>query len=149
MKVPGHLQRWPTSAARQALAARFGLPYDKQMQDWEWEVAHPSLFPAFLAAYACGDLDDDERFSLMECLVQSVADIPTPPGGGPPSEWDAVAELLRAAPQRHASTIAYWSRMTGEEGWEWAGVGEAMRQVWAEVQGQLAEPTAAPDPARM
>jgi hypothetical protein len=138
-EVPEHLQRWPTSAARQALAARLGLPYDRQMQDWEWEVAHSSLFPAFLAAYRGGDLDDDERFSLMECLVQSVADM-TPPPGGPPKEWASVAELFRAAPQLHTSTIAYRSRMTGEEGWEWAGVSEAMRQVWADVRGQLVEP---------
>ncbi len=139
MEVPQHLQRWPTSAARQTLAARFGLPYDRQMQDWEWEVAHPSLFTGFLTAYRDGDLDDDERFSLMECLVQSVADM-TPPPVGPRPEWADVAELLRAAPRLHASTIAYWSRMNDDQGWEWAGVGEAMRRVWAEVRGQLAEP---------
>ena len=136
--VPDQFRRWPTNAARKSLAARFGLPYDSQMQDWEWEVAHPSRYPAFLAAYRGGGLTDDERFSLMECLVQSVADIPPPPCG-PPPEWVAVAELLRADPQLHASTIAYWSGMTGEEGWEWAGVSEAMRRVWADVQGNLAE----------
>jgi hypothetical protein len=59
-------ERWPTSQARMALSARFKLPYDDSMQDWEWEVADPARLSEFLGAYSCGQLTDDERFSLME-----------------------------------------------------------------------------------
>ena len=133
--TPDPPRRWATTKSRLALASRLQLPYAPSMQDWEWEVADPTRYPIFLAAYRGGS--DDERFSLMECLVQSVADMAARPGGTPP-EWAAVADLLRADPRLHASTITYWSRMTGAEGWEWAGVGAAMRQVWSEVQAQIA-----------
>jgi hypothetical protein len=41
----------PSTAAREALAARFGLAYSDRMQDWEWEVADVDRFGEFLDAY--------------------------------------------------------------------------------------------------
>ena len=134
--VPVHLRRYPTEAARRSLAARLDLPYDGYMQDWEWEVAGPRFFPSFLSAYRDGGLDEDERFCLMACLVQSVADM-SPPHDRPPAEWEAVAALLRGNPRLHAMTIAYWSEMDEANGWEWGAVGEAMEQLWNEVQALL------------
>jgi hypothetical protein len=133
------------ATARKALAARFGLAYGVEMQDWEWEVAHPSLLPHLLAAYQGGDLSEDERFSLMEIMVQAVADIESP-ADAVPREWEAVAELLRTSPRLHASTIAYWSAMSGAEGWAWPGVIRAMRELSSQVEPQLAEPGAGANP---
>lgn len=157
-EVPTHLRRWPTTAARQALAARLGLPYDRQMQDWEWEVADPACFTNWLAVYRDDALSDDERFSLAEMLIQRVED--TLPNAGPPAEvealpqWQAVRELLRERSRLHASSIAYWSAFGRDDSEVPFRVSVLMRRVWEAVQPALgtqrhAEPGAAPDPARI
>ncbi|MFZ2987693.1 hypothetical protein [Ideonella sp.] len=56
---------YPTTPARQALAAQFNLPYDDAMQDWEWQVANSDAFDQYLAAYTIA-MPSDQRFSLME-----------------------------------------------------------------------------------
>jgi hypothetical protein len=137
--IPGHLQRWPSTAARQSLAARFGLPYDARMQDWEWEVAEPSRFPDFLAGYQGGRLTDDERFSLMQVLLQSLADMELPDAEASPA-WRAVARLLRAEPALHAATMAYWSGLSSPG--QWPQLAGAIRRLWSELQARIAEPAA-------
>src|SRR5258707_689671 len=94
-------QRWTTTAARVSLASRFGLPYDHSMQDWEWEVADASRFGEFLDAYSSGSFDEDERFSLMEMLIQCVEDMDLPSVESTP-QWRSAAALLRANPWVHA-----------------------------------------------
>lgn len=145
-KVPHELKRYPTKAGRESLAARLGLvigPYD---QDWEWQVAEPEKFDGWLAAYREAPLSDDERFSLMEMLIQCVEDMVSL--RGPPEEveelapWQAVAALLRANPRLHASSIAYWSAFGGDDPEEQFRVSVPMRQVWAAVQSTLAEQSA-------
>jgi hypothetical protein len=74
--IPDHLRRYPTWAAIDALAARFGFVNEPGMQDWAWEVADPSRIDEFLAAYEDGDLSDDERFTLMDTMLQSFEDLP-------------------------------------------------------------------------
>ncbi|WP_165251338.1 hypothetical protein [Paludisphaera soli] len=101
-------RRWTTSAARASLARRFSLPDDLWMQDWPWEVADPSRFGEFLDAYRSGSLDEDERFTLMEMLIQCVEDMESPSIATSP-EWRAVAALLTADPRLHASSVRYWS----------------------------------------
>jgi hypothetical protein len=151
-EVPYHLRRYPTKAGREALAARLGLTIDPYSQDWEWEVARAEHFPAWLAIYKEATLTDDERFSLMEMLVQCVDEMC--PAYTPPEqveqrpEWRAVAALLRARPHLHASTIAYWSVFGGEWPDGQFVVSTPMRRVWVGVQKALAEPDASPDLAR-
>ena len=102
----------PNTPARQSLAARFGLPYDDNMQDWEWQVADPSRFQEFLEAYRHAGLSDTERGSLMELLIQCVEDLLAADSCQPPEslpEWQAVAELLREHPSRYTATVEYWS----------------------------------------
>jgi hypothetical protein len=69
--IPEHLWRSPTRAAINALALRFDLPNTQGMQDWEHEVADADRIHEFIAAYQSGQLDDDERFTLMELIIQS------------------------------------------------------------------------------
>ena len=129
------LDRHPTQAARRALATRFDLPFDEVMQDWEWEVARPDMVDPFLRAYRSGELDEDERFSLMEMLVQAVAEAADDQGHLPP-EWDEIATLLEAAPELHAKTASYWTCFAG--GVQWSAVGvEMRRRVLPEIQRLL------------
>lgn len=99
--------RHPTAHARMALAARFGLTYSSDMQDWEWEVADSQRFQEFLTTYRSSQLSDEERYSLMEILVQCVENM------GLPSQatiaWSELEPLLMGAAQLHGATIEYWS----------------------------------------
>jgi hypothetical protein len=118
-EVPSHLIRYPTRAGRESLAARLGLTIDPHMQDWEWQIADARHFQEWLAIYRDAPLTDDERFSLMEMLVQCVEDAHSKAGSHWPGEqslqWQAVAALLRQRPRLHASTIAYWSVFGADE----------------------------------
>ena len=98
---------YPTTPARQALAMRFGLPYHDAMQDWEWEVANADHFDQYLAAYTLA-MPIDQRFSLMEMLVQSVEDSLDESVFN--VRWARIRSLLVNHSALHAQTIAYWAR---------------------------------------
>lgn len=126
--------RFPTAAARVSLASRLRLPYHPAMQDWEWEVADPARLDELLAAYSSGGLSADERFALMEMLIQCVEDAELPAVGASP-QWRAVAALLIADPTLHASSVRYWSCLDGGDAEECFGVTGPMREVWQVIQG--------------
>jgi hypothetical protein len=143
-EVPDNLKRYPTKAGRETLAKRLGLTIGDYSQDWEWEVAGPEHFEPWVEVYRNAALSDDERFSLMEMLVQCAEDMS--PADGPQElvedfpAWQVVASLLRERPQLHASTIVYWSMFGQDDPEGQFRVSVPMRRVWAEVQEALAEP---------
>src|SRR5438552_18208743 len=76
MTVPEHLQRFSTRAAIDALAKRLRLVNEPGMQYWKWEVADPHRIDEFLSTYESGDLSEDEKFILMEMMLQSFEQMP-------------------------------------------------------------------------
>lgn len=120
--------RAPTYAARKELATRFALPFAEDMQDWEWEVADAERFDEFIDAYRSENLNDDERFSLMELLIQCTEDM------GPQSSYDAVwstiEPLLLSRPDIHRSTVAYWACLHEAEPTARFRASENMHRVW-------------------
>jgi hypothetical protein len=126
--------RWVTAAARKSLARRFNLPDDPFSQDWEYEVADPSRFGELLDAYVCDPLDEDERFALMEILIQCIEDMNLP-SIEPSPQWDSVAGLLRAHGGLHASTVRYWSCLGQDDLEDCFRVTGPMRAVWAVIRG--------------
>jgi len=123
--------RSPTAAARKALAARFRLPYSDEMQDWEWEVADAERFGEFVDAYRLAELTDDERFSLVELLVQCAEDLKLP--SNYEAAWSAIEPLLLSSPNLHRSTVAYWARLNEVEPQALFQVSENMRRVWSVI----------------
>ena len=123
--------RHPSSVAQQALAARFGLPWSEGMQDWEWEVADLDRFDEFLEAFPSLDLSDDERFSLMEVLLQCVEE--TEPPSSREAAWRAVEPLLLSRPELHRTTIAYWARLGESDPIALFSISPNMRQVWRAI----------------
>lgn len=116
MSVPEHLWRFPTRAAIDALAERFTLPNTPDMQDWAWEVADPCRIDEFLAAYQSSELTDDERFTLMEIILQSFAD-----ASGSLSDdtrWSLTLSLLDKNVALHIYSIWYWSDLENDLGEE-------------------------------
>lgn len=67
--------RCPTKKAIKSLATRFGFRYSDNMQDWEWEVADYAQIDKIIETYKCNKLSDDERFTLMETIIQSMEDL--------------------------------------------------------------------------
>jgi hypothetical protein len=124
-------RRWPTATARTALAARFDLSYSVDMQDWEWEVADAQRFEEFLDAYRSANLSDDERFSLMEILVQCVEDLALQSTYA--AGWSAIEPLLLSNARLHRTTIAYWACLGRSEPEARFQVSASMRHVWGVI----------------
>ena len=112
MSVPEHLCRFPTSAAIDALAKRFRLPDGAQMQDWPWEVADAERLDEFLDAYDSGGLSDDERFTLMEIILQSFEDLGSSRGFD--ARWHRALDVLDRNIDLHAYSVWYWSDLENE-----------------------------------
>ena len=128
MSVPEHLWRFPTRGSIDSLAKRFGLRNMPGMQDWEWEVADPARLDEFLGAYLSGSLSDDERFTLMEALLQcfeeSNLDLESD------DRWSRVMLALDEGIELHASTLWYWSCVDGKEPSRWFRVTPLVRSVF-------------------
>lgn len=105
--VPEHLWRYPTRTAIDALALRFNFPNTHLMQDWEWEVADSDRIDEFMAAYQSEQLDDDERFTLMETIIQSFEDLGEALNAD--VRWQTVVDLLDVNIKLHAYTVWYWA----------------------------------------
>jgi hypothetical protein len=122
MSVPEHLWRFPTAAAIQSLARRFSLPYSPEMQDWEWEVSDSGRLDEFLAAYQSGALNDDERFTLMETILQSFEDLGKELGPRLRFDrrWHRTLEIIDDNIDLHAYSVWYWSDLENDNaGEEW------------------------------
>ena len=145
MSVPEHLFRSPTRASIEALAQRFELPFDTSMQDWEWEVADSGRIDAFLEAYRSGELDEDERFTLMVTIIQSFEDAPQAPEADP--RWREVLELLTKSIDLHISTVWYWAATDHEcldEAWQ---VTPSIRKLLHEQSNKFAQQGVGGQPA--
>jgi hypothetical protein len=123
----------PSTPAREALAARFGLEYSDRMQDWEWEVADVDRFGEFLDAYCSAALPDEQQASLMEMLIQCVEEMDEPSKFA--SSWSAIEPLLIARAGLHRPSIAYWATVEEIDPVAKFRVSPAMRRVWTAISG--------------
>tara|TARA_R110002073_G_scaffold4918_2_gene31246 strand:- start:5934 stop:6287 length:354 start_codon:yes stop_codon:yes gene_type:complete len=112
MSVPEHLWRFPTAGAIASLANRLGVPHHPSMQDWEWEIADPDRIDEYLSLYRDGGLTDDERFTLMETILQSFEDLDADLTSDP--RWLAVLDWLDRDVELHAHSIWYWADLENE-----------------------------------
>lgn len=77
------------------------------MQDWAVIVADPARLDEFIEAYDSGELSDDERFVLMETILQSFEELPAPLDSDP--RWTRVLDAIGRDIALHACTMEYWS----------------------------------------
>ncbi len=96
------------------------------MQDWEWEVADARRFDEFVAAYRTEDLTEDERFLLMEMLVQCVEDIAADTGNHD-AAWSVIKPFVLSRPRLHEDTVSYWACLDKTDGFR---VSPDMRRLW-------------------
>jgi hypothetical protein len=108
------------------------------MQDWPWEVADANRLDEFLTAYETAGLSDDERFTLMEILLQSFEDRARFHGFDP--RWNRALEALDRNINLHAYSVWYWSDVENElEQDQWL-VTPFLRQVLSKHRDRLARP---------
>jgi hypothetical protein len=110
--LPARLQRYSTRAAIDSLAARLGLRNEPGMQDWEWEVADPTRLDESIGAYSDPELSEDERFTLMETIIQSCEDLGD--SLGEDRRWAKVRALLEEHIDLHISSVWYWASLDSE-----------------------------------
>ena len=145
MEEPSHILRYPTGEAIEQLAARFGLPTGPDMQDWEWEVADSNRIDEFLAAYETGGLSDDERFTLMEMILESFEEI-----GREgidlcaDARWRRTMEALERNISLHAHSVWCWSCLEAEGPEEMFHISRFIRQIMAAHRSLFTEPDAPP-----
>jgi hypothetical protein len=150
MEMPKHIWRCPTREAIDKLAARFGLPNDPRMQDWEYQVADPMRVDEFLAAYQSGDLSDDEKFTLMETIIESF-NLIGQSGGDLAVEprWQRTLALLDNNLPLHAYSIWYWSCVEAQQEDEIFCLSPFIRRLFAKHQDYFAEPGPSPNSGPM
>ncbi|MBJ9904868.1 hypothetical protein KTJ29_10610 [Acinetobacter bereziniae] len=105
--VKTYSQRHITASAIHALAQRFNLLYDHFMQDWEYEVADPNRIDEFIDAYLSNELNEDEKFALMETILQSFEESSKTLDSD--QQWNTILQLLEDNLDIHATTICYWA----------------------------------------
>jgi hypothetical protein len=116
--LPEQLWRFPTREAIDSLAQRFSLENRPDMQDWEWEVADPARAEEFVTAYKTAALTDDERFTLMEMILQSFEERAQVLAGD--LVWLDVLHLIEQNVDLHISSVWHWAC-------EQSGIGDAWR----------------------
>ena len=109
--------RCPTRVAINSFAKQFGLRNEPLMQDWEYEVADRARFHEFLVAYETLSLDEDERFCLMEIIIQSLEDSNCKIGAL--LDWLRIEKILQENFRLHAYTV-----------WHWAAYETALENAW-------------------
>jgi len=82
------------------------------MQDWAWEIADSNRLDEYLTDYQSGELTNDERFTLMEIIMQAFEDLPAPLDSDP--RWEATLMTLDSKIDLHAYTVWYWSDLENE-----------------------------------
>ncbi len=113
MSVPEKIWRFPTNEAISKLVERFNFKYSSDMQDWEWEVSDSGRIDEFVNAYVGGELSEDERFVLMETIIQSFEDMCTSLEDD--VRWSRVLQLLEQNLDTHIYSVWYWSALEDED----------------------------------
>jgi hypothetical protein len=108
--------RYPTRAAIDSLAKHFDLPNSLEMQDWEWEVADYNRINEFVAEFRSDSLSDDEKFTLLEIIIQSFEESDTDLNTN--DLWLEVLSLIEKNFKLHSYSVWYWSDCQNENnGW--------------------------------
>lgn len=130
MKFPEPEIRHPTKEAIDKLAAELKLPNHDGMQDWEWEVADSEKINEFLEVYSLDSINDDERFVLLEMLLQSFEDSSIDLTND--KRWKDLLELIKNYFSIHSYTVWYWCCFETHEKEQWWRISEYMRKIYAE-----------------
>ncbi|MFK8013468.1 MAG: hypothetical protein AB8B80_15625 [Marinicellaceae bacterium] len=107
--VPEHLWRFWTKDSMESLAEKFQLPYDISDQDWPWQVSDSTRLTEFIKSYKHDGLTDDEKFTLMDLILQSFEDLDSVEDLQENKRWLEINEILNQNIELHIYTVWYWA----------------------------------------
>ncbi len=112
------------------LTVKLRLRVTEGGRDWELEAADPTRTAEFLHAYETRELDDDERYYLLELIIASF-DLHMRS-----HRDDRMTARVRrhvvAAFDEHRHSVRYWARLDEpERGW---AITPLMREIWTSYQ---------------
>lgn len=101
------------------------------MQDWEYQVADCNRVDEFIAAYSGGELSEDEKFVLMETIIESFEDLARR-GRDLTADfrWERILVVLDQNIALHAYTVWHWSYLNAETDGEQFFVSPFIRRVF-------------------
>jgi hypothetical protein len=107
------------------------------MQDWEVEVATARRFNEFVDLYRSSALSEDEKFSLMEILVQCVEELHEDARDQSIAAlaWGTLRQLLLQRPDLHMSTIKYWACESEADRSAQFAISQHMRELIVAIDG--------------
>lgn len=123
--------RHPTKEAIEKLANTFSLPNHSGMQDWEYEVADPNRILEFFSEYKNGKLTDDEKFTLLEVLLQSFEESEIELNES--KTWLELLKLIQLNFRIHKYSIWYWSVYDAEADCEKWRITPFMREIYEKL----------------
>ena len=127
-------ERFWTAASIDALAERFGLPNDPDMQDWPFQVADPARIVEFISAFAEFEGEPDIRYTLMDLLLQSFEEFD---GDLRTNEtWHTILTRLERDFAIHAYQVWYWSALDHDPGDTWR-VSAFLREIWRRKKSEI------------
>ena len=140
MDMPRRLWRFPTGEAIDKLAARFGLRNDPGMEEWEHEVSDHTRIDEFLVAYETAGMSDDEKFTLMQTIIDSFDSLAHRGGDlSSDSRWQRTLKFLNENIRLHAYAVWYWSCPDAVNDDELFYVSPFIRQILAAHREYFAE----------
>ena len=134
-EMPDRLWRHPTRAVIDSLAKRFDLPNERWMQDWEIQVADSSRIEEFLNAYESGELTEDERFVLMQTIIESFEILESDWEDN--SDWARALALVERDIEVHIDSVWYWACPGADIPAEAFRVARWMRDILSRHQSRL------------
>lgn len=117
MSEPAQREGFPTVAAIERIAARFGISLPSECQDWAICAADHERIDEFLHAYESEPFTPDEQVVVMEMLLQSFEDAELSPSDD--ARWGRLAALLRRDSEVHVSIIRYWRSIKDRPEEQW------------------------------
>jgi len=102
--------RCATKKSITKLASILGVSHTPDMQDWEWEIADPQRLREYIELYSKPHMNEDDRFTIMETMIQSIDDLFVR-NRIPPKCWTRVQKLITSNPKLHQCSVLYWSSL--------------------------------------
>ncbi|WP_179318640.1 hypothetical protein [Winogradskyella helgolandensis] len=125
--------RYPSGVSEEKLSRRFGLYWDRNMQDWELEISDSGRISDFISVYQ-NELDnDDDKFTLMGLIVSSLDDVAAEFDEDHQDNWKTCKIILEKEYFLHYSTIVYWCQLQSERDNVFA-ITPYIREVWEKVK---------------
>lgn len=132
-----HKWRCNTSEAMHALAKQLDLPSPPLAYDWHYAVADPARIEDFVVAYENLSLSDDEKFTLMEVILNSVIDA-ADKTILESHIWENILILIENNIELHIYSVWYYSSVEQEDIEESWCIAPWMRKILMQHQDKFA-----------